>query len=237
MATSTPNLSGLMTVLGGFLQTILPAGVAIVQGQGNRVSEPSVPDFVVMTPILRNRLETDVVAYADVAFTASASGQTLSVSAVQFGQIAIGSTLFGAPVAAGTTIVSGPAGGGAGSYQLSSANNFGAQTLAAGEVTLTQPVQITVQCDVHSANSSDAADMAATITTLFRSAYATDTMASGSTGVWPLYADDARQIAFTDAEQQVESRWIVDLTLQMNQAVTVAQQFAGAVSISFVPAG
>ena len=28
MATSTPNLSGLMTVLGGFLQTILPAGVA-----------------------------------------------------------------------------------------------------------------------------------------------------------------------------------------------------------------
>lgn len=47
------------TALWNFLTLILPANVAIVQGQANMVAEPAVPDFVVMTPLFRERLSTN----------------------------------------------------------------------------------------------------------------------------------------------------------------------------------
>lgn len=54
-----------LTVLRSFLLSVLPASVEVVKGQDNRVGEPSAA-FVVLTPLLRERLETNVVTYQDV---------------------------------------------------------------------------------------------------------------------------------------------------------------------------
>lgn len=56
--------SSALTVLRAFLTTILPAGVAVIGGQGNRVVTPP-GDYVVMTPILRERLMTNLTDYYD----------------------------------------------------------------------------------------------------------------------------------------------------------------------------
>lgn len=40
--------------------------VEVIKGQANRVSQPRVGDFVVMTPLRRERIETNVDAYADL---------------------------------------------------------------------------------------------------------------------------------------------------------------------------
>lgn len=67
MTAATINLtkSQTLTALGGFLQATLPTGIAIVVGQDNRVPAPSTTDYIVMTPILRERLETNVTTYFD----------------------------------------------------------------------------------------------------------------------------------------------------------------------------
>ena len=46
------------TILRSFLLAILPDGVEVFLGQANRVPEPAVEDFVVMTPNSRRRLAT-----------------------------------------------------------------------------------------------------------------------------------------------------------------------------------
>lgn len=54
-----------LTALRSFLLGILPAGTEVVRGQDNRVPEPQGDDFVTMTPVLRERLETNVDTYTD----------------------------------------------------------------------------------------------------------------------------------------------------------------------------
>jgi len=233
MAVPVPNNSSLQTALRSFLLSVVPAGVEVIEGQDSRVSEPSSTDFIIMTPILRSRLETNFVAWADVAFTGSISGTTLTVSSMQFGTILPGSTLWGINVAAGTTIISGP--GGVGSYVVSVAQSLAPQTLAAGNITLAQPVQVTMQLDIHSANVADAADMAATISTLFRSEIGTNALEAVSLNFDPLYADEPRQVPFQNAEQQWESRWVVDAVMQTTQVVTWPMQFMGAASVTIYP--
>lgn len=55
-----------LTVLRAFLLAILPAGVDVLRAQVNRVAEPTSADFVMMTPILRERLATNVTTYTDI---------------------------------------------------------------------------------------------------------------------------------------------------------------------------
>lgn len=50
----------IFTALRTYLLDILPAGTEVIRAQINRVSEPPTPDFVVMTPIRRPRLSTNV---------------------------------------------------------------------------------------------------------------------------------------------------------------------------------
>jgi hypothetical protein len=50
----------ILTALRTFLLGILPVGTAVVQGQPNRVAEPGVADFVVMTPLDRAPLATPI---------------------------------------------------------------------------------------------------------------------------------------------------------------------------------
>lgn len=53
------------TTLRAFLLSILPSGTEVVRGQTNKVPEPASLNFVVMIPLMRNRLETTTTAYTD----------------------------------------------------------------------------------------------------------------------------------------------------------------------------
>jgi hypothetical protein len=61
--------SNSMTALRSFLLNILPNGIEVIQAQGNRVPEPSANDFVLMTPLFRERLETNTTTYIDEHLT------------------------------------------------------------------------------------------------------------------------------------------------------------------------
>lgn len=227
-----PNQSGIQTALGNFLLSILPVGVPVFEGQDNRVSEPSATDFITMTTILRQRIETNVDTYSDCAFTASIAGPVMTVTAVRLGALTVGNAIVGGVnVAAGTMILSqtsGPAGG-VGIYTVSPSQTAGSEEMACGVENILQPTKVTIQLDVHSADVGTAADMAQTISTMFRDDYATLWFARNGyarQGIAPLYADDPKQIPFINAEQQYETRYVVEAVLQVNQVVTPSQQFA-----------
>lgn len=54
------TLDQIFQAIGDLLTLALPAGTKIVQGQVNRVPAPKVPNYVVMWPLLRERLSTNV---------------------------------------------------------------------------------------------------------------------------------------------------------------------------------
>ncbi len=220
-----PTQSNVLTALRAFLVSILPSGVAVIQGQQNRVPEPEGADFVVMTPILKARLETNSWSWADVAFTGSISGTTLTVTAVEFGTIRVGATLFGTNVASGTAISAlGTGTGAVGTYAVSASQTVSSATLACGASNIKQPTKIIIQLDVHGPSS---ADNAQTISTLFRDDYAVQVFLASGYDVSPLYADDPKQIPFINGEQQVETRYVIDAVMQANEIVSPPQQYAG----------
>jgi hypothetical protein len=51
--------------LRALLQTMLAPTVEVIKAQANRVPEPVGADFVLMTPLLRNRLSTNIDTYQD----------------------------------------------------------------------------------------------------------------------------------------------------------------------------
>lgn len=237
MASPVPNQSNIQVALRSFLLSVLPAGTEVISGQDSRVSEPTDVDFVVMTPITRERLSTNYTAWADCAFIGSAVGTVLTVTSVLRGTIANGAPLFW-PVTpfSGLTVAYAGGTGGPGTYTLSGALTS-AGPFAAGQVVLTQPTRVCMQLDFHSANVGDSSDMVETVSTLFRSEIATDSFDASSGGaVWPLYADDPKQIPFQNAEQQYETRWTLDAYLQANQAVDWPQQFTETAVVTIVPA-
>ena len=230
----TPNQGQIQIVLRSFLLSILPPGVEVVRGQESRVPEPKVGNFVVMTAIARERIETNVDTYADVRFLGSISGTTLSVNSVSFGTVGTagdGTLLFGTGVMVGTNITGQLTGtiGGVGTYSVSPSQNVALGVMAAGVENILQPTNITFQLDVHGPNSADNAQI---ISTLFRDDYAVE--AFYGYDMAPLYADDPRQVPFQNAEQQWEYRWVVEAHVQANQVVTVPQQFADEVDVGLV---
>lgn len=233
MITVSPNQDDIYTALRGFLVGILPAGVEVVQGQINRVPEPQGQDFVVMWAINRPRLSTNVDGAQDILFTASIAATLLTVSAVNLGELQDGLTLFGANLAAGTEIgtqVSGTTGG-IGIYNVTPSQNVSSQSMAAGFVDVLQPTEVIIQLDVHGSSSDDNVQI---ISTLFRDTYGVDAIQAINPDVTPLYTSDPRQIPFTNAEQQIETRWVVEAHLQVNQSIIVPQQFAGAAEVDVI---
>lgn len=230
----TLSQSQIQTSLRSFLLAVVPAGVEVIAGQANRVAEPKGTDFIVFTPIMRERISTNIRVYADCAFTGSIFGTTLTAGIPQFGTLAVGNTLFGPNVVSGTTITAlGTGTGGAGTYTVSTSQTVGSATLACGVQDVTQPTKVTFQIDVHGPNSSDNGQ---NVFNLFRSHYAVELFDSYGFDVTPLYAETPRQIPFINAEQQVETRWVIDAVLQANQTSIVPQQFASALSTSLIPA-
>lgn len=224
------NQSNIQTALVSFLTSVLPSGMEIVEGQDNRVPEPSGSDFVVFWILRRDRLATNVDAFADCAFTASIVGSVLNVTEVQLGTIGAGSTLFGSGVAANTVISGNLSGtGGVGTYAISVPQSISSEQMAAGTLSVMQETMLVFQLDVHGPNSSDNAQI---ISTLWRDAFAVDFFNQFG-NISPLYADEPKQIPFINAESQYEYRWVIEAHLQADQVVLgLPQQFASTVTLT-----
>lgn len=216
--------SQIFTALRSFLLSILPAGIEVIKAQDNRVPEPAGANFVTMTPILRERLETNVDMYSDTAFTGSIAGTVLTVATISLGAITVGAQLLGNNLAANTVVTAlGTGTGGIGTYTVSPSQTLASQTLAAGVEFLLQPIKFTAQLDVHGPASGDNVQI---ITTLFRDDYGVEQFATSGFDVTPLYHSEPYQLPFENGEQQIEERWVVDVVMQCNPVVTIPQQFA-----------
>lgn len=228
-----PSEDAINTALRSFLVFILPPDVDVILAQVNRVPEPAGEDFVTMTPLRRPRIGTNIDDYADAVFTGSIAGTTLNITAVGYGELSVGSVLFGVGITAGTRITAlGTGAGGVGTYIVSPGQTISSRKIAAGVETFLQPTNITMQLDVHGPNS---ADNAQTISTLMRDDYAVQAFAALNADVIPLFADDPRQLAFSNAEQQYEDRWVVEAQLQANITITAPLQFADAIEVTLIP--
>ncbi len=221
--TISPTESDVLTALRAFILMVLPAGIEVVQAQDNRVPEPEADDFVVMTPMFRERLETNVDSFLDTEFTGAISGATMTVETVAYGAIAVGSPVFGVEVADGTYVIAlGSGAGGAGTYTVTPAQTIASGTLAAGVGEYLQPTRQRYQLDVHGPNSADNASI---ISTLFRDDWGATQFLALNPAITPLHADDPKQLPFVNGEQQIENRWVIDATLQVNETTTAPQDF------------
>ena len=108
--------------------------------------------------------------------------------------------------------------------------------LVSGSEAVTQAFEVTFQLDFHSANMGDSSDAVVAVSTLFRDDIAYQAFAASGLPISPLYADDPKQIPFMNAEQQYETRWVLDAVLQVNAGVVWAQDFMlGAPSVTIQP--
>ncbi|NTJ46909.1 hypothetical protein G6K93_07770 [Agrobacterium rhizogenes] len=233
VGTYTVNQAQIVPSAGSNPPTIkMWTGVECVAAQDNRVPEPSVPDFVTMTPIMQTRLETNVDTYEDVSFTADISGSTMTVTAVAFGTIAVGQIVFGIGVAALTKVVAlGSGTGGVGTYIVTPSQTVPSRKMASGGQRFLQPTRVTVQLDVHGPNSSENAQ---TISTLFRDDFAVQAFKASGFDVTPLYVSDPRQLPFENENAQVENRWVLDAVVQANSIIRTPQQFAEELDINII---
>ena len=314
-----PTQDQIQTSLRSFLLAVLPPGTEVIIAKQNRVPEPSVPNFAIISAPRWERSDTNIDTYADVAFTASLAPQTasfegsiapapavpnampsgvltvtavdsgeivvgeavsgsgissgtvvtgqlsgtpggigtysvqpsqtapatsiagtwslLDVTAVQFGTIGVGALLFGVNVAAATVInqqLSGTSGG-IGTYAASPSQTIGSEKMAAGVKILQQNAKCICQIDFHSGDNSSS-DMAQIVSTVFRDESGVDLFAAQDPnyGVVPLYADDPREVPFVNAEQAYEWRYVVDARMQVNQVVSIPQQFADSLVLNII---
>lgn len=206
-----------------FLQSILPEGVEVIRGQANRVPEPNASDFVVMTPIRRTRLATNIDNFIDTRLIGNITGSVLTITTVDYGSVKIGSTILGVGILPNTTIIRMMTGsGGIGQYEISKPQTITEELMAAGVLSAMQPTEVTVQLDVHGPESANNAQR---ISTMLRDDYAWVNMTRQNLGVYPLTAEDPKQIPFINAENQYEDRWVVEACLQVNAAVEIPQEF------------
>ena len=203
----------------------------MIQGQDNRAAEPASPDFIVMTPIRRRRLATNVDVVADVVYVGSIAGAVLTVSSVSLGTILVGAPVFGVGVAPNTVIASlGTGAGGTGTYNVSPApQTVASGQLASGQATVTEEVEVNVQLDVHGPAS---AENAQAISTLLRDEYGVNAFLAIDSRVTPLHADDAAQRPFINDQNQFEQRWVVEALLQADESVLVPQDAAGSLTVT-----
>lgn len=218
--------ANVITVLGNFLTSVLPANTPVIRGQTNRTPQPANSNFVVMTPLFQERLAFNVDSLVQAAFTGSISGTTLTITAVTVGALAVGSSIYGPNVAANTVITAlGSGTGGVGTYSVTPSQNAASGPFQAGTKASQQYTQVTVQVDVHGPASGDNAQV---VTTLFRDEYCTTFFTNYGFAMDPLYTSDPRQTPFLDENQQVEERWTIDLTMEVDPIVTTPLQYATA---------
>lgn len=230
--------SSVQAVLVSFLDLLTPPNWVIVEGQDNRVPEPP-GSYIVVTPVNKERLSTNVVLWADVAFTGSVSTTTLIVTSVRFGSIDVDAqpSLWGVGVLQcniSSQITGSP--GGVGTYQLSGTpgQTIPSQQLAAGQLKIMMPTKATYQVDVHSPDVSSSSDVVQLIATTWRDGVSVEFFDASGVRATPLYCEEPRQTPFTNSEQQYETRWTVDVHLQVNAVVDWPYQYLDNVDVTFV---
>ncbi len=215
----------------------MSTGVDVLTGQQNRTAEPSNPYFILMTPVRFERLSTNVDVSQDCKFVASISGTEMNVSSVDDGEIEIGNLVFGPGLAAGTIVTGfGTGSGGVGTYNIAPSQTVNSEIMSAGTKVMTQNARIVVQLEFQGAGTA-AGDFAQTVSTALRDEFGVDffaNLAAPLNGVVPLYADDPHQVAFINAENQFEWRWVLDAHLEVQQTVTVPQTYADSASVDVV---
>lgn len=213
--------------------SFISCGLEVVKGQVSRVPEPSSDSYVVMTPVRRERIETDIDEFTDALFTGSIAGDQMTITDVVRGALLVGSFIFGVDVLDSSKVIAfGSGAGDIGTYTLNKAQTLDARPLSAGTKNVLQPVDLVVQIDVH---GSLASDMSQRITTLFRNEFATSFFADNSTGLTPLYADDMpKQVPFLNAEDEFEDRWTFEVHIEMDACVGVPQQFADEAKVQII---
>lgn len=218
-----------LAALRSFLLSCVSAGVEVIVGQQNRVPEPKGAEFVVMTPMFRERLAANTDHYVDSLFTGSIDGSTLTISGVDYGTLFLNNTIFGVGIADGTKITAfGTGSGGVGTYTVAPAQTVTSRKIAGGVLSAAQHVKMTVQLDIH---GEFAADNAHIISTLFRDDYAVQLFIDSGYDVAPLYMSEPKQAPYLNGEQQIENRWTTDAVLQVNPIVKAPLQFADQLNV------
>lgn len=223
-----------LSALRALLLDRLPA-TDIIRAQANRVPEPLNADFCVITPLMRQRLSTNINSVADIILTGSIAATVLTVTTIAGGTLLPGATLYAkSGLAANTSITAFRDGEGSlGTYTVTPSQTFASDTLYAGQHAMMMPTELTFQCDVHGPSSAENVQR---IGTMIRSEFACDFFRARSIPVQPLHADDPmRQAAFVNAESQFEDRWTIDVHLQANVIMTVDQQFFDEAEVPVIP--
>lgn len=229
----TPTEDAVELALWSFLTLLVPSTVSIIRAQVNRVPEPKGTDFIVFTPVYQERLSFNFDSAADVCFVGSIAGTVLTVTQLLLGTILNGSTLFGTGVTTNTVILTQASGspGGIGTYNVDTSQTVSSTRMASGALVRAQQVQATFQLDIHGDAGGDTSRI---VSTMFFDDYAVEQFAALNTMVSPLFCNDPKQMPFSNAEQQYEDRWVMEVTMQVNSVVTAPQQYADALAVELV---
>lgn len=238
--TISPAQSDITTAIGTFLQDVTgyQTGQVIV-GQPNRVPQPTAKNFIIMMPTRFQRMSTNYDTPADSLFTATSSGTTLDVTAIQIGDVPLGALLFGVDIPPGISIDSQLSGapGDIGTYQLSTALEVATpQAISAGGMIIRMDSTLTMQLDFHSDDNSSA-QQSQSVSMLLRDQYGVAFFAAlppPQNVVVPLFADDPGWRPFINAEGNYEWRWVIEARFEVNQTLRVPQQFADALTLELI---
>lgn len=241
-AAISPNQSDIQQAVAAFLMDVtgLPAA-AVIAAQPNRVAEPTLTDFIVMTVLRFIRLRTNISRVVDSKFAGNMAGGVLTITEILIGSGPLdNAALFGAGVPIGTRVRAQTSGtpGGTGTYTVDSSLDLGPgpQTFSAGYKVIEIASELTVQLDFHSAKyaSSSAAQ---TVSAAFRDEYGVNFFAAMDAPlnrIVPLYADDPQMRPFVNAETNYEWRLVSEARFQVNQTISVPQEFFDAATVQVV---
>jgi hypothetical protein len=105
-----------------------------------------------------------------------------------------------------------------------------------GTESVNNSFDVIIQCDCYGVG---AGDLASAISTLFGTEpgcnfFDAYTVANGFSTMEPLYSDDPQSMAFTNEEQQYESRYIVKVHINVTTGVTIPMQFMASAKIGTI---
>lgn len=94
------------------------------------------------------------------------------------------------------------------------------------------PTQFDIQLDVHGPASGDNIQL---ISTLWRDEYGVRFFDEfPGIDAEPLFSSEPRQMSFINSESQYETRWTIDLSLQLNEVVVTPQEFADQLNVGLI---
>lgn len=232
----SPTRTDIQTALVAFLTAVVPA-VQAFEGQENRIPEPTTPDWIVFWPLRQPPLTTTLDAVQFAAFTGSIANNgtvnTLTVTGVTTGTLALGAAVFGAGITPGSLTISAQvsgAAGGIGVYTLAGPLvTIASEAMNASALTKAIEREWVFQVDVHGPASSN---NAAIIATAMTGDFAVQNFKATNPLIGPLYAGEPQFAPWQNAEQQWEDRWIIEAHLQANQTVSgLPQDTMGAATV------